>query len=88
MTDLPDEQAMRARSHASLSIVIPAFNEESNVDRVYERLSEVLSKLELEWEIIFSVDPSTDRTEEMIVALRERDPRVKMLRFSRRFGQP
>ena len=88
MTDLPDEQAMRARSHASLSIVIPAFNEESNIDRVYERLSEVMSKLELEWEIIFSVDPSTDRTEEMIVALRERDPRVKMLRFSRRFGQP
>jgi glycosyltransferase involved in cell wall biosynthesis len=88
VTDLPDEQAMRARSHSRLSVVIPAFNEESNVDRVYERLSEVLSELEVDWEIIFSVDPSTDRTEEMIVALRERDPRVKMLRFSRRFGQP
>ena len=42
----------------------------------------------LEWELIFSVDPSTDRTEELILGLRERDPRVKMLRFSRRFGQP
>ena len=49
---------------------------------------EVLDGLGLDWEIIFSVDPSTDRTEERILALRERDPRVKMLRFSRRFGQP
>ncbi|HEX4483934.1 MAG TPA: glycosyltransferase family 2 protein [Solirubrobacteraceae bacterium] len=88
MTDLPDEQSVRAESHSRLSIVIPAYNEESNVERVYERLSQVLAGLQVEWEIIFSVDPSTDRTEEMIVALRERDPRVKMLRFSRRFGQP
>jgi len=34
------------------------------------------------------VDPSTDRTEEVITELRARDDRVKMLRFSRRFGQP
>ena len=68
--------------------MIPAFNEESNVERVYDRLVPVLDGLGLEWEIIFSVDPSTDRTEELIPALRERDRRVKMLRFSRRFGQP
>ena len=71
-----------------LSVVIPAYNEESNIDRVYDRLREVLDGLGLTWELIFSVDPSTDRTEEMILALRERDPRVKLLRFSRRFGQP
>ncbi len=75
-------------STSSLSVVIPAFNEESNIDRVYERLAAILSELGLEWEVIFSVDPSTDRTEELIMALRARDPRVKMLRFSRRFGQP
>jgi glycosyltransferase involved in cell wall biosynthesis len=82
LTDAP------APAYSSLSVVIPAYNEESNVDRVYERLSEVLSELDLDWELIFSVDPSTDRTEEKILALRARDPRVKMLRFSRRFGQP
>jgi dolichol-phosphate mannosyltransferase len=42
----------------------------------------------MDWEIIFSVDPSTDETERLIVGLRDGDPRVKMLRFSRRFGQP
>ena len=72
-----------------LSIVIPAFNEEATAGPAYERLRNVLDALELEgWEIIFSVDPSSDRTEDVILGLRDRDPRVKMLRFSRRFGQP
>ncbi len=72
----------------TLSIVIPAYNEEENVDTAYRRLSAVMSGLGMEWELIFSVDPSTDRTEERILALRRADGRVKMLRFSRRFGQP
>jgi glycosyltransferase involved in cell wall biosynthesis len=72
----------------SLSVVIPAYNEEANVARVYARLSKVLDPLELDWELIFSVDPSTDRTEKLILELRRQDPRVKMLCFSRRFGQP
>lgn len=71
-----------------LSVVVPAYNEETNIERVYGRLRNVLDGLGLRWELIFSVDPSTDRTEELILALRERDPRVKLLRFSRRFGQP
>ena len=71
-----------------LSIVVPAYNEEANIERVYERLRDVLEQTGLRWELIFSVDPSTDRTEELILALRKRDPRVKLLRFSRRFGQP
>jgi polyisoprenyl-phosphate glycosyltransferase len=72
-----------------LSVVIPAYNEEDNIERAYDRLVAVLDgDPGVEWELIFSVDPSTDRTEELILALRDRDPRVKMLRFSRRFGQP
>lgn len=73
---------------ATLSVVIPAYNEEANVERVYERLVKILDGLGVRWEAIFSVDPSTDRTEQLILALRRRDPRIKMLRFSRRFGQP
>lgn len=71
-----------------LTIVVPVYNEEANVDRVYARLRDVLDALGLSWELIFSVDPSTDRTEELIGALNKVDPRVKVLRFSRRFGQP
>jgi polyisoprenyl-phosphate glycosyltransferase len=71
-----------------LSIVVPAYNEQDNVARVYERLRAVLDGLDLEWELIFSVDPCTDGTEAAILELRGEDHRVKMLRFSRRFGQP
>lgn len=74
--------------HATLSIVIPTYNEEANIGRVYERLHEVLESLGMQWEVIFSVDPCTDRTEELILELRRSDRRIKMLRFSRRFGQP
>jgi dolichol-phosphate mannosyltransferase len=71
-----------------LSVVIPAYKEEENVGRAYERLAAVLDGVGEDWELIFSVDPSPDLTEERILELRARDPRVKMLRFSRRFGQP
>jgi glycosyltransferase involved in cell wall biosynthesis len=88
MTERPSAADSRQQPHASISVVVPAFNEEDNVERAYERLAKVLTGLGVEWELIFSVDPSRDRTEELILGLRERDPRVKMLRFSRRFGQP
>jgi polyisoprenyl-phosphate glycosyltransferase len=72
-----------------LSVVIPVYNEEENIDRAYGRIAATLDAVEeLEWELIFSADPSTDRTEDLVLELRKRDPRVKMLRFSRRFGQP
>jgi dolichol-phosphate mannosyltransferase len=71
-----------------LSIVIPTYNEQDNVGAVYERLSKIMGQLAVDWELIFSVDPCTDRTEELIRELCDQDPRVKMLRFSRRYGQP
>jgi glycosyltransferase involved in cell wall biosynthesis len=71
-----------------LSVVIPVLNEEENVEPMYGRLAAVLDTIGDEWELIFSVDPSTDRTEELIGALCKRDRRVRMLRFSRCFGQP
>jgi glycosyltransferase involved in cell wall biosynthesis len=70
-----------------LSVVVPAYQEEENVQRCYERLSGVLDSIGEPWEIVFSVDPCPDRTEQIILDLSTADPRVKMLRFSRRFGQ-
>ena len=69
--------------------MIPAYNEESNVERVYERLSEVLGGArpgvgaDLQRRSLDGSNRGDDRG-----ASRARDPRVKMLRFSRRFGQP
>ena len=88
MTEPPSLPGPPGQKHRSISVVVPAYNEEANIEPAYARLSDVLDGLDLDWELIFSVDPSVDRTEELILALRQDDPRVKMLRFSRRFGQP
>jgi glycosyltransferase involved in cell wall biosynthesis len=71
-----------------LSIVVPVFNEQENVGPFYERVAKIADSTGCDWEIIFCEDPSTDATQERILALRESDERVKYMRFSRRFGQP
>ena len=71
-----------------LSIVVPVFKEEENVPEFLRRMIPILEQLTPEFEIVFSLDPSPDRTEEIILEQRARDPRVKLLTFSRRVGQP
>jgi len=71
-----------------VSVVVPCLNEEDNIRPLYERLAPTLELASVDFELIFSVDPSTDRTEDVIRALRASDPRVKLIRLSRRFGQP
>ena len=71
-----------------VSVVVPCLNEEDNVRPLYERLRATLDGAGVDWELIFSLDPCTDGTEQVIADVRGSDPRVKMLRLSRRFGQP
>lgn len=72
-----------------LSIVVPVYNEERNVPEFIKGVGPVLTAAAGEnYEIIFTLDPSTDGTEGAILAAREADARVKLLKFSRRFGQP
>ena len=80
----PSEAAL----NETISVVVPAYAEERNVPLLYDRLARTLDGRGVDWELIFSVDPSPDATEDVILRLRKDDPRVKMLRFSRRFGQP
>ncbi|MFH2128884.1 MAG: glycosyltransferase family 2 protein [bacterium] len=71
------------------SVIIPVFNEEKNIDPLLDRLVQVLTPIEgCSYEIIFAMDPCTDKTEEKILAARKSNPCIKLLRFSRRFGQP
>jgi dolichol-phosphate mannosyltransferase len=72
----------------SLSVVVPVYKEEGNISEFLRRVSEILQCITQDYEIIFSLDPSPDRTEELILEHREKDRRVKLLKFSRRFGQP
>jgi glycosyltransferase involved in cell wall biosynthesis len=71
-----------------LSIVVPVYNEEQTLPRFLATIRPVLAEVTEDYEIIFVADPCTDRTVEIIRAENDRDPRVKLLLFSRRFGQP
>jgi glycosyltransferase involved in cell wall biosynthesis len=71
-----------------ISIVVPVYREESNVAEFVRRLIPILEAITSDFEIIFALDPSPDRTEDVILEARAHEPRVKLLRFSRRIGQP
>ncbi len=71
-----------------LSVVVPVFQEQEAVPRFLGRVLPILSAITAEFEVIFCLDPSWDDTEEVILAGRAQDRRVKLLRFSRRVGQP
>ena len=71
-----------------LSIVVPVYKEEKNIPEFLSRLRPILARVTEDYEIIFSLDPSPDRTEDVVLEHRAADPRIKLLKFSRRFGQP
>lgn len=71
----------------SISIVCPVFNEGSNISEFVTRIKKVMTNYP-NFEIIFSVDPSTDGTEQLIRQENLEDSRIKMVLLSRRFGQP
>ena len=67
-----------------LSIVIPAFNEEKNIEFIYNKIKDSLTKLK--FELIFVDDGSTDNTFKEIKKISENDKKVKGVSFSRNFG--
>jgi glycosyltransferase involved in cell wall biosynthesis len=69
-----------------ISIVVPAYCEEGNLGRLHSELIAALAGAGVDWELIFVDDGSIDQTWTRITELRERDPRVCGLRFSRNFG--
>jgi undecaprenyl-phosphate 4-deoxy-4-formamido-L-arabinose transferase len=68
-----------------VSVVVTVLNEAGAVDELYTRLAATLA--ERDWEAIFVDDGSTDDTYAKLRALHERDPRVRVVRFKRNFGQ-
>lgn len=70
-----------------LSVVIPVYNEEENVQILYNELDSVLRGLGKSYEIIFVDDGSTDTTINILKSINEKDKNVKIIRLRRNFGQ-
>jgi dolichol-phosphate mannosyltransferase len=71
-----------------LSIVVPVYREETNIHPFLKRAELVLEKLNYPYEILFCLDPSPDNTEQIILDEIKRNENIRLIKFSRRFGQP
>ena len=71
-----------------ISVVVPIYKEEENIRAFLQRVEAVFQRIGKSYEIIFALDPSPDRSEEIILGEINRNSRIKLLVFSRRFGQP
>jgi len=69
-----------------LSVIIPIYNEEGNISKLFERLQPVISSLTNDSEYIFINDGSRDNSMALIRKLSSEQPSVKYIDFARNFG--
>lgn len=72
---------------ATLSIVLPSYNEEQNIANTAKVLAELLQQEQIDYELIFVSDGSRDGTYQEILKAARQDARVKGAEFSRNFGK-
>lgn len=71
----------------TVSVVVPLYNEEDNVDILHEKLNGVLSTLGLEYEVIYVDDGSSDKTLQLLEEIQKKSGNVLVLSLRRNFGQ-
>ena len=70
-----------------ISVVVPMRNESPNVERLYREVTSSLTQFGRSYEIVAVDDGSRDETFELLARLQAKDPRVRVIRFRRNFGQ-
>ncbi|WP_010289052.1 glycosyltransferase family 2 protein [Kurthia massiliensis] len=70
-----------------VSFILPAYNEEANVQKIYDAIHQEVQQLAYDYEIVYIDDGSKDRTLAEIKSLQDQDCRVKFISFSRNFGK-
>jgi polyisoprenyl-phosphate glycosyltransferase len=79
---------MTVDEHVDITVVVPVYKEEDNIRPFLARVEPVLAGISQRYEVLFCMDPSPDRTEQVITEEIQRNRRIKLVVFSRRFGQP
>ncbi len=70
-----------------LSVVIPIRNESPNIEALYVEMTEALERWGRSYEVLAIDDGSTDDSFDRLVRCQKRDPRWRIIRFRRNFGQ-
>jgi len=80
------ERSIESEAQPLVSVVVPAFNEEGNIDLLYEAVNQAIGTTGLRFEMLFVDDGSKDATLRRVLALHHRDPRVRPIALTRNFG--
>ena len=70
-----------------ITITIPIYNEQENIETLYSRLTVVLQEINKPWELILVNDGSTDNSKAILDNIAKQDNNVKVVHFRRNFGQ-
>ncbi len=70
-----------------LSVIIPAYDEEGNVERTASAVRRILGENDIDYEIVFINDGSADKTWQKMQSLAKSDPLITAVNFSRNFGK-
>lgn len=78
---------MNRTTSLDLSIVIPVYNEQDNVERLHQEITDALSDYKGSYEVIFIDDGSTDETPDRLTTLLKKDPNLTIIFLANNFGQ-
>ncbi len=74
-------------SFKKVSILIPLYNEEESLRPLYVEIKNALSKISIDYEILFFDDGSTDTSLEIVKELSKKDPKIKYISFRKNYGK-
>lgn len=84
---MSSQQILGSDRQYDISVVIPLFNEEKNIDLLYDKLKVALDKINRRYQIIMVDDGSTDKTLSVLKEIHQRDKTLRVISFRRNFGQ-
>ena len=77
---------MNSSARPDLSLVFPVFDEEDNIGQLLEQVLEIAPRLALDFEIVIVDDGSRDASAEVVEAIRNGEPRIRLLRHESNRG--
>ena len=70
-----------------VSFVLPVYDEEGSLEELHTQIKRVMDSLPDDYEMVFVDDGSTDRSQEVLERLHQRDPKVRVIQLRRNFGK-
>jgi glycosyltransferase involved in cell wall biosynthesis len=80
-------RAKPSKAKPEISLILPVYNEEENLNIQYDKIESALGKLKRSFEVIFVDDGSTDASPRILKEIAAKDRRIKLIMFRKNFGQ-